>query len=179
VFGIEDLLEQIHAVLTGWGYRVWMSHKGTIPTDPRRSNEQNCVVAASTCDLFLGIITGRHGSGIFQKEVAAAVSSGRLRWFLVHHDINVARQLLRQYRFDSAERPLNPLFTRTAVLESLEVLATYETAIQHHVPIDQRAGNWAQEFFRNDDALAFVKTQFQDTARVRDLVREHGASHGN
>lgn len=45
-----------------------MSHKGTIPTNPGLSNEENCVEAVKCCDVFIGIITGRHGSGIFRKE---------------------------------------------------------------------------------------------------------------
>lgn len=28
VYGIEELLERVYAILTNFGYEVWMSHKG-------------------------------------------------------------------------------------------------------------------------------------------------------
>lgn len=176
VYGVEGLLDQIYASLTAWGYRVWMSHAGTIPTHPKLSNSENCVRAAKECDLFLGIITGRHGSGIFRKEIETAVSDERLRWFLVHHDVVVARQLLKQFRFDKNGRPTNLKFAKTPVLESLETLETYEAAIQDGVPIASRRGNWAQEFFKQEDALNFINTQFRDIARIAQMLSEHRTS---
>ena len=76
VRGIEPLLDQVYAQLGGYGYTVWMSHKGTIPVHPGLNNDQNSVRAARECDCFLGIITGRWGSGIFANEVRAAVAEG-------------------------------------------------------------------------------------------------------
>ena len=29
VYGIEELLERVYTLLTGFGYEVWMSHAGT------------------------------------------------------------------------------------------------------------------------------------------------------
>ena len=104
VFGIESLLDQVFATLDGLGYEVWMSHKGTIPTNPHRSNFGNCLDAVSECDLFLALITGRYGStapgelSITHQEIHRAIALDKLRWFLVHHDVTVARQLLRQFR---------------------------------------------------------------------------------
>ena len=43
VYGIEELLEQIFAMLNGFGYQVWMSFKGTLPVDPQKSNFDNCL----------------------------------------------------------------------------------------------------------------------------------------
>jgi len=31
VYGIEELLNRIYTLLTGFHYEVWMSHKGTMP----------------------------------------------------------------------------------------------------------------------------------------------------
>jgi hypothetical protein len=31
VYGIEELLDRVYTLLTGYGYEVWMSHKGTVP----------------------------------------------------------------------------------------------------------------------------------------------------
>ena len=64
VFGLEDLLNQVYTVMSRYGYEVWMSHKGTIPTDPQRSNFENCIQAVADCDLFLGVTNGRYGSGV-------------------------------------------------------------------------------------------------------------------
>ena len=45
VYGNEDLLDQIHAMLTKFGYEVWVSHKGTIPVLPDRSAFESCLAA--------------------------------------------------------------------------------------------------------------------------------------
>lgn len=52
VYGIEDLLDQVFAMLRGFGYTVWMSHAGTIPINPGKSNFENCLAAVEDCDLF-------------------------------------------------------------------------------------------------------------------------------
>src|SRR5579885_2983214 len=111
VYGLQGLLDQVFAILEGYGYEVWMSHKGTVPTDPRRTAFSNCLEAVNQCDAFLGIITGSYGSGvgpnqrsITHREIVRAVTQRKLRWFLVHHDVVVARQLLRQFRFDDDGR---------------------------------------------------------------------------
>ena len=57
VYGIEELLERIYAILTRFGYEVWMSHKGTVPVISTRSAFENCLHAVEQCDLFLSLIT--------------------------------------------------------------------------------------------------------------------------
>ncbi len=37
VYGIEELLNRVYALLTAFGYEVWMSHKGTVQTFSHRS----------------------------------------------------------------------------------------------------------------------------------------------
>ncbi len=64
VHGFEESLELVYATLTEFGYEVWCSYKGTIPAHPGRSNLENCVDAAKSCDLFLGILRPYYGSGI-------------------------------------------------------------------------------------------------------------------
>ncbi|HKV40882.1 MAG TPA: DUF4062 domain-containing protein [Blastocatellia bacterium] len=63
VYSYEDLLESIYALLETFGYEVLMSHKGTVPIDPDRSAMDNCLKAVEDCDLFLGLILPRYGSG--------------------------------------------------------------------------------------------------------------------
>src|SRR5579862_1638947 len=61
VYGIEELLEQVYALLSGFGYEVWMSHKGTLPVVPNTTAFDNCLKAVERCDLFLAIITTQYG----------------------------------------------------------------------------------------------------------------------
>lgn len=179
VYGLEGLLDQIFAMLEGYGYEVWMSHKGTIPTDPRRTAFSNCLTAVDNCDAFLGIITGHYGSGvgtnqrgITHREIVRAVNQRKLRWFLVHHDVPVARQLLKQFRTDEhGEKRSHSFFRRTAILDDIRVLEMYESAIQHSRPLSQRAGNWVQEFFAHSDALRYVEAQFSDPSRLDDFLK--------
>ena len=63
VYGIEELLEQVFALLSGFGYEVRMSHKGTAPILPNQTAPESCLTAVGNCDLFLAIITPRYGSG--------------------------------------------------------------------------------------------------------------------
>ncbi len=71
VYGYEDLLESIYALLGTFGYEVIMSHKGTIPIDPDDSAMTNCLKAVDDCELFLGLILPRYGSG---KETTDGLS---------------------------------------------------------------------------------------------------------
>jgi Domain of unknown function (DUF4062) len=178
VYGLEGLLDQIFAMLEGYGYEVWMSCKGTIPTDPRRTAFSNCLAAVDNCDAFLGIITGHYGSGvgtnrrgITHREIVRAVNRKKLRWFLVHHDVTIARQLLKQFRFDEQgnKKPYG-FFRKTAILDDIRVLDMYESAIRHGRPLSRRAGNWVQEFITHTDALRYIDAQFRDSRRLNDFL---------
>ena len=183
VYGVEHLLDQVFSTLEGYGYEVWMSHKGTIPTDPRLSNFENCLLAVDASDLFLGIITGRYGSGqdarrpsILHQEVRRAIEKNKLRWFLAHHNVTVARQLLKQFRFRSDGMKRRCRFEPTAVLEDLRILDMYDEAILQDVPLSRRRAHWAQPFFTDEDALRFLKSTFSDIARARKIVAEEEAN---
>ena len=43
VYGIEELLDQVYALLGGFGYEVWMSHKGTVPVYPDQTALASCI----------------------------------------------------------------------------------------------------------------------------------------
>ena len=178
VYGLEGFLDQVFAILDGYGYEVWMSHKGTIPTNPKKTAFSNCLAAVNQCDAFLGIITGSYGSGvgpnkksITHREIIRAVSQRKLRWFLVHHDVVIARQLLKQFRFDNdgKMRP-HTFFKKTAVLDDIRVLELYESATRHKLPLSKRTGNWVQEYFSQSDALRFIEAQFKEPSRIRQLL---------
>ena len=52
VYGIEELLERIYSLLTGFGYEVRMSHKGTLPVISSRSAFENCLVGSKSVISF-------------------------------------------------------------------------------------------------------------------------------
>jgi Domain of unknown function (DUF4062) len=177
VYGIEPFLDQVYATLKGYGYRVWMSYKGTIPVNPKMTAFENCLEAVKGCDAFLGIITGRYGTGIASgdksithQEMSLAVQCDKLRWFLVHRDVTVARELLRQFRLkrDGSAKPLK--FKKTAVLEDLRVLEMYECAIRDGMPLTQRTGNWVHPFLTQAEALLYIQTQFETPQRLKALL---------
>jgi len=181
IYGIEDFLDQVFAVLESFGYEVWMSHKGTIPVNPGRSAFANCLDAVEICDAFLGIITGWYGSGVLggdlsitHQELLRAIQLDKPRWFLVHRDVKVARLLLNQFRLndDGTPKPLD--FQKTAILSDIRVLDMYDAATRNDLPLSERTGNWVQEYATTQDALRFINTQFGEPERLRAFLGSVG-----
>ncbi len=180
VYYQESFLDQVFGVLEGLGYTVWMSHAGTLFTDPGLSAFDNCLRAVDACDLFLAIITGRYGSGkqgdgksITHRELDRAISTGKPAWFLVHSDVAVARQLLRQYKKSQKNLVWSFPFRPTSVLDDLRILQMYEKAMRHHIPLNRRRGNWVQQYYYSTEAIRFIHRQFSDRARVLSLLRQN------
>jgi hypothetical protein len=183
VYGYEEFLESIYALLETFGYEVIMSHKGTVPIDPELSAMSNCLEAVGGCDLFLGLILPRYGSGkeatdglsITHREALRAIEVNKPRWFLVHEHVAIARQLLEPYR-DETRKPEFKLkpgieFKPTPILSDLRVLELYEAAMRHEVPnVAERRGNWVQPYGPDDDARLFATAQFR---RYRELAERH------
>jgi Domain of unknown function (DUF4062) len=182
VYGYEDLLESIYALLETFGYDVVMSHKGTVPIDPDLSAMDNCLQSVETCDLFLGLILPSYGSGketpdalsITHREALRAIEINKPRWFLVHEHVVIARQLLQPYREEKQEGfKLKPgiKFEKTPILSDLRILELYEAAMRHDVPnVADRQGNWVQAYGPDDDARLFATAQFR---RYRELADRH------
>jgi hypothetical protein len=179
IHGFEDQLEQICSTLHGYGYDVWNSHMNTIPVHPGLSNPQNCLRAVENCDLLFGIIRPRYGAvvtppnSITHDEMHRAIELRKPRWFTAHRDVNVARQLFKQYMFD-ADGNANPSFTytRTDVIDNIRVIDLYNDTILNDVPPADRIGHWVHEYLRIGDILKCLETQFQDVGRVRDIVEQ-------
>lgn len=180
VVGLEETLERVFNTLAAYGYHVWMSHAGTLPVDSNKSNFQNCLDAVERCDAFLGIITGRYGSGrvdsepsITHLEMRRAVELGKLRYFAVHHHVTTAREVLKSLRYDRDHRVRElPDFRRNKIIDDLRVLDLYDEVILSGQPLAERRGNWAQEYTTTRDLLRYVEAQFEDSARIRALL-EH------
>ena len=179
--GSEVLLDQIYAALTQFGYTVWMSHKGTAPIDSRLNAFENCLCAVETCDIFLGIITPSYGSGrvgqepsITHQEILRAIELGKLRWFLAHHHVVLARQILKQFRFDEKGQPRAEFsFKRTGVIDHIGVVEMYEAAIRADIAdVAQRTGNWVQSYVNTDEVLKFIEDQLGDLESIKELLKE-------
>ncbi len=185
VYGIEELLDRVYALLTGFGYEVWMSHKGTVPVRSDRTAFENCLAAVEKCDLILGIITPNYGSGqdkrnpdelsITHREIQKAIQLKKPRWLLAHDHVVFARSLLINLDYKNKDRraQLKAKFKSTPILDDLRVLDLYEEAIVDQLPLPERDGNWVQKFHSTDDGSLFVASQFSRYQEVEQFVKEN------
>jgi len=181
VYGIEELLERIYAILTRFGYEVWMSHKGTVPVISTQSAFENCLHAVEKCDLFLSLITPHYGSGkedatarsITHEELLRAIELNKPRWILAHDQVAFARTLLGNVGFDNAEKRAALKVKRNPVIDDLRVIDMYEAAIRHDIRVADRKGNWVQKFVTADDAQLYASAQFYRYQEVERFLEEH------
>lgn len=183
VYGIEELLDRVYALLTAFGYEVWMSHKGTMPVFSDRSNFENCLAAVEECDLFLGLITPHYGSGketpdglsITHRELLRAIELHKPRWLLAHDHVVFARSLLRNLIYARSKRKVRAKLgvRKNTVIDDLRVIEMYEAAVVSEKPLSDREGNWVQKFAVDEDALLFATAQFHRYQEVEDFVREN------
>jgi hypothetical protein len=150
-----------------------------MPTDPSKSNLENCLAAVESCDAFFGILRPFYGSGVIgetsitHEEMKRAILLKKPRWFVAHRDIRTARVFLKQYRFNSDNSP-NPNFVyrKTTLMDDVRVIDMYEDTIQNGVPPAERIGHWTEEFFSFDDIKKVISTQFGDTERVLSIIQK-------
>ncbi len=181
VYGVEELLERIYAILTRFGYEVWMSHKGTVPVISTKSAFENCLHAVEQCDLFLNLITTHYGSGkedaasrsITHEELLHAIDLNKPRWILAHDQVVFARTLLSNVGYDSAKKRAELKVKRNPVIDDLRVIDMYEAAIRHEVQVADRKGNWVQKFVTADDAQLYASAQFYRYQEVERFLEEH------
>ena len=169
VYGFEQTLDQIDAVLRGFGYRVWMSYNNTLPVNSKFSNFENCLRAVKKCDAFLGIIRGHYGSGrtsrirsITHRELIKAIEMNKKRWVFVDHDVVVARQLLMQFRYDNNGRKKSLNFKPCPYLDDIRVIDMYEDAMRVKIPLKRRTGNWVQEYRSPADVMKKIESQLSN-----------------
>lgn len=195
VYGIEDYLDQIFALLGQFGYEVWMSHKGTIPIFPNQTALESCLTAVENCDLFLSIITPRYGSGVVQdqlsithQELLKAIEKKRPRWILAHNNVIFARSMFRKLgakdgkqRVElleklgfSDEKSMKALTKREElVIDDFRVIDMYDTAIRSDLLVYQdRKGNWVQKYSDDRDINLFATFQFSRYRQVESYLNE-------
>lgn len=181
VYGFEDQLSQIVAQLNTLGYEVLNSHHGSIKVNPHLSNIENCLNAVKDCDLFLGIIRPYYGTGnigdknIIFEEIKKAIELKKPYWFLVHRDVVFARNLFKKMKLKSGDEIViedNKFFDKRCI-------GIYEYVIKNHVKdLALRNGNWAQEFYRLDELMAYINTQFTDKGFVNEVMNQTKSNDG-
>lgn len=164
----EPMLDQIYGVLDGFGYKVWMSYRGTVPIIPGKSTFDSCLIAAQRCDLFFGIITPHYGSGaalgelaITHRELLKAIELGKPRFMLAHEQVVTARRLLMDLGYkDTAARAALTLRRGAVVVDDLRLIDMYEAATREDLPIADRTDNWVQPYRTPPEALLYTEEQF-------------------
>lgn len=199
VYGFEDQLSAIVAQLVTMGYDVINSHTGRIKVDPNLSNLENCLNAVDECNLFLGIIRPYFGTGnigernITFEEIKKAVELKKPYWFLVHRDVVFARQLFSKmkpkekgkklfdfvpqlFRKKKTKKTEKRLFEVVEVVKNSQFdprcIEVYEYVIKNHVSVELRNGNWAQEFYKLDEMMTYINTQFSEREFVNNILKQ-------
>lgn len=182
VYQFQELLDQIYGVLVSLGCEVWMSHKGTLPIDPTKTAMESCLQAVKDCDLFLGIILPRYGSGketkasdsITHEELKTAISLNKPRWILAHDHVVFAQKLLWNLGHKTPEERAKLVLEKKDVVEDLRVIDMLELAMRKDIKlVKDRHGNWVQEFSDPKDANLFVFSQFRRIADAAKIVEEN------
>jgi hypothetical protein len=178
VHGNMYLLDQIFSTLKGYGYTVWMSHKGTLPHDSRLSPLDNCLVGVQNCDLFLGIITPFYGSGkegtspsVTHLELRKAIEIDKLRWILAHEQVKFARSFLKNLDYDTPDKRRTLSLKKTPIFEDLQIIDMYEEAVSNQQPFSKR--RWVQTFRTTDDVLLYIDAQLSDYYKIKKILQEN------
>ena len=182
VYNYEDQINEICGILEQMDYHPVSSHYKTMPTDPSKSNLENCLIAAQKCDAFFGIIRPFYGSGIIgatsitHEEMKTAIALKKPRWFIAHRDIRVARELFKQYRY-LPNKDLNPAFVYqpTKLLDDVRVIDMYNDTILNDINPEERIGHWTEEYFTIQDIKKVIQTQFHDKERILDIIYKMNA----
>ncbi|XZW56183.1 DUF4062 domain-containing protein [Acinetobacter baumannii] len=182
VYGFEELLNRIYTLLTSFGYEVLMSHKGTVPVSSKETAFESCLRGVEECDLFLGVITPKYGTGkseaesrsITHLEMLKAVELHKPRWFLAHNHVVFARSFLKDLGYKNREDRKNLALKKAAnSIEDLKVIDLYEDVTLEGLPLEERQGNWVQKFETDDDANLFVIAQFSKYLDVEAILTEN------
>ena len=181
VFGFEELLDRIYAALAQMNYEVWMSHKGTMPVYPELTALESCKLAVNKCDLFLGIILPRYGSGkekpeddsITHDEMREAIRLKKPRWILAHDHVVFARGFLDKLGYATREKRHELKLVKSPIFEDLRIIDIYEMATRRDVEVyKDRAGNWVQMFGSPEDAQLFAISQFRRFQEAEAFVKD-------
>ncbi len=190
VYGFQDQLSQIIVQLSTLGYEVLNSHHGTIKTNSKLSNLENCINAVADCDIFLGIIRPFYGTGnideknITFEEIKEAIRLNKPYWFLVHRDVVFARNLFKKMTVIhggttlEGKKLLEAIDTKDKKQFDKRSIDIYDYVIKDNTPVEQRNGNWVHEFYRLDEMMLYINTQFKNKDFIRRILNQNNQNDG-
>lgn len=189
VYGFEETIEQLCAMLRTWGYQVLNSHIGTIPTDSDNPNMEDCLIAVRECDLFIGIVRTNMGTGnigdrnITIEEIRTAIQLNKKRWFVVDKTVVVARQIinhmiLAEDKNKDKEYQRNVLDSKLVILEkssfldpkSLDALNVILEGRENKA--HETVGKWYHAYERISDIFNYIETNLGEYKKVLKKVEE-------
>jgi hypothetical protein len=185
VVGYEPLLRSLFALLVDQGFEPVMSCMGTVPVNSDRQAYEDCLEAMEECDLFLGIIFPRYGSGstsdeplnITHREMKKAIDKKMPRWFMVHEQVVIATTVLKEFRDpdvkDRFALRYGHQFKGSPFLDDLRIIDMHNLVLQREVqPVSARKGNWVQTFGDDYEAKLFVSAQFRGDRELFQKLRD-------
>lgn len=185
VTGYEPLLKNLYALLTEQGFEVIQSCMGTVPVSSDHQAYEDCLAAIDECDLFLGIIFPKYGSGatadeplnITHREMLKAIAKKMPRWFMVHEQVVIATEVLKEFRDPKVKDRFALMyghgFVGSKFLDDLRIIDMHNAVLQRDVkPVSMRAGNWVQTFGDEYEAKLFVQAQFRGDRELFDQLRK-------
>jgi hypothetical protein len=177
VYEFEDQIDQVCGLFQQKGYHPVNSHYKTMPVDPAKSNLENCLEAVRKCDCIFGIIRPHYGSGILgstsitHEEMKLAIAIKKPRWFIAHHNIKVARILLKQYMYrNDGALKTGFKYRSTGIMDDIRLLQLYNDTILNDTPPTERIGNWTDNYFSLNDIFKVIQTQFEDRNRILEII---------
>lgn len=181
VYGFEDSIRQIAALLEAKGYIVISSLMGTITVHPHKSNLENCLLAVEECDIFLGFIRTYCGTGnigdknITFEEFRRAIELDKPYWFMVEHDVEFSRRLFSK-GIAPIDNSVNNIWTiiqaNKKIFDPL-CIEMYNMVIKENKEITSRVGNWIQPYYCINDIRRYINTQFSDIEKVKILLETY------
>jgi len=184
VYNFQYQLDQIYQLLDNYGYDVFMSHKGTIALDSKKSNLENCTNGVQECDVFIGFIRPDYGSGVLtegglsitHQEFQTAMSRDIPRFVLADSKVVFSRQLLRQTSIIEAGKTerldLSKVSFKKDGVMDIRCIGLYDEAIQSETPLASRIGNWVQEYVDINDIKLHLDSQFKYPERIKKLIND-------
>ena len=178
VYGQEELLDRIYGILSNFGFDVWMSHKGTVPTNSNETTLDSCLRAVKNCDFFLGIISPHYGTStnnglsITHLEFQEAIQLKNPRLFLVHDLVVFARQLLKFLGYENSEKRSTLDLKKNSIFTDLKLIDMYEEANEMVRIENNTFVKWVQSYERDEDAMRFATAQFSRYQDLEELLKQ-------
>ena len=153
---LGDLRDFLDYELTRHGFVTVLSDKGTVPVKCDRHSYENCLDAARSCDITLGVIGGRFGGkypgtdkSITQMEIEEAIGAGKHVLVVARHGVLTAKEILRPYSKDGI--PFRP----SKVVEDERVFSVLDEITK------LKTGNWIHGFERPREILEYLAVQLK------------------